>query len=102
MDPQTFMDIATKVTKLKMFPYFDIAHYMLMCMSVRDDLPATSSGGNSKFIKIHKVVSSRKACRVDPPTNFYNLVILYIISFSVITCFCTVLSGVVARPVMLH
>ena len=45
MDPQTFMDIATKVTKLKMYPYFDIAHYMLMCMSVRDDLPATSSGG---------------------------------------------------------
>ena len=39
------MDIATKVTKLKMYPYFDIAHYMLMCMSVRDDLPATSSGG---------------------------------------------------------
>lgn len=53
MDPQTFMDIATKVTKLKMYPYFDIAHYMLMCMSVRDDLPATSSGGPPPFHRKH-------------------------------------------------
>ena len=48
MDPQTFMDIATNVTKLKMYPYFDIAHYMLMCMSVRDDLPAASSSSGGK------------------------------------------------------
>ena len=39
MDPQTFLDIATTVTKLKMYPYFDIAHFMLMCMAVRDDIP---------------------------------------------------------------
>ena len=24
--------------KLKMFPYFDIAHYILMCLAVRDDI----------------------------------------------------------------
>ena len=48
MDPQTFMDIATKVTKLKMYPYFDIAHYMLMCMYVRDDLPTASSSSGGK------------------------------------------------------
>ncbi|XP_041358596.1 trimeric intracellular cation channel type 1B.1-like [Gigantopelta aegis] len=39
MDPKTFMDIAVVITKLKMFPYFDIAHYALMCMAVRDDMP---------------------------------------------------------------
>lgn len=39
MDPKTFMDIATVVTKLKMYPYFDIAHYVLMCCSVREDMP---------------------------------------------------------------
>ncbi|XP_050402961.1 trimeric intracellular cation channel type 1B.1 isoform X1 [Patella vulgata] len=39
MDPQTFMEVATVVTKLKMYPYFDIAHYLLMCISVRDDMP---------------------------------------------------------------
>lgn len=45
MDPQTFMDIATKVTKLKMYPYFDIAHYTLMCMAVRDDMPSNQPSG---------------------------------------------------------
>lgn len=44
MDPQTFLDIATKVTKLKMYPYFDIAHFTLMCVAARDDVPANSSG----------------------------------------------------------
>jgi len=38
MDPQTFMDVATVVTKLKMYPYFDVAHMLLCCMAVRDDV----------------------------------------------------------------
>ena len=38
MDPQTFMDVATIVTKLKMYPYFDIAHMILCCVAVRDDI----------------------------------------------------------------
>ncbi|XP_060563963.1 trimeric intracellular cation channel type 1B.1-like [Ruditapes philippinarum] len=53
MDPQTFMDIATKVTKLKMYPYFDIAHYTLMCMSVRDDLPLNQPAGTQPFYRRH-------------------------------------------------
>jgi len=44
MDPQAFLDIATKITKLKMYPYFDIAHYTLMCMAARDDIPQSISG----------------------------------------------------------
>lgn len=44
MDPQTFLDIATTVTKLKMYPYFDIAHFILMCMAVRDDIPQGAPG----------------------------------------------------------
>ncbi|CAC5410944.1 TMEM38 [Mytilus coruscus] len=44
MDPQTFLDIATTVTKLKMYPYFDIAHFVLMCMAVRDDIPQGTPG----------------------------------------------------------
>jgi hypothetical protein len=24
--------------KIKMYPYFDIAHYILMCLVVRDDI----------------------------------------------------------------
>ena len=38
MDAQTFLDVATVVTKLKMFPYFDIAHMILCCLAVRDDV----------------------------------------------------------------
>ncbi|XP_062569775.1 trimeric intracellular cation channel type 1B.1-like [Saccostrea cucullata] len=64
MDPQTFLDIATKVTKLKMYPYFDIAHYTLMCMAARDDAPANAAGGTA-FSRKHPLscwVSSMLLC----------------------------------------
>ena len=38
MDPEAFLDIANQVVKLKMFPYFDIAHCTLCALSVREDL----------------------------------------------------------------
>ena len=38
MDPEAFLDIANQVTKLKMFPYFDIAHTILCALAVREDL----------------------------------------------------------------
>ena len=52
MDPEAFLDIANQVsativlpnqplpqvTKLKMYPYFDLAHAALCCLAVRDDL----------------------------------------------------------------
>lgn len=38
MDPESFLDIANQVVKLKMFPYFDIAHCALSALSVREDL----------------------------------------------------------------
>jgi trimeric intracellular cation channel len=45
MDPEAFLDLANQVTKLKMFPYFDIAHCLLCALSVREDLGA----GNKKL-----------------------------------------------------
>ena len=44
MDQQTFLEIATIVSKLKMYPYFDVASYILMCLIVRDDNPPQTSG----------------------------------------------------------
>ena len=44
MDPQTFLEVATVVTKLKMYPYFDVANYILMCLMVRDDNLPQSPG----------------------------------------------------------
>lgn len=45
LDAEVFLDIANQVTKLKMFPYFDIAHAALCCLHVREDL---GSGNLSK------------------------------------------------------
>lgn len=38
IDQELFMDLASKVSRLKMYPYFDIAHYAMMVIAVRDDL----------------------------------------------------------------
>lgn len=38
MDPEAFLDLANQVTKLKMWPYFEIAHCAVTCMYVREDL----------------------------------------------------------------
>ncbi|XP_074640901.1 trimeric intracellular cation channel type 1B.1-like isoform X4 [Tubulanus polymorphus] len=62
MDPQTFMDIATTLTKLKMWPYFDIANFILMSLMVREDSPQT---GSSIFSRKHPLacwISSMLLC----------------------------------------
>lgn len=65
MDPQTFLDVATVVTKLKMYPYFDVAHYVLCCLAVRDDivpqgeLPAAEVLPDAVDIKSKKVGRKR-------------------------------------------
>ena len=50
MDPQTFMEVATVVKKLKLYPYFDIAHYTLMCMISRDDHPVQQGSGKKIWV----------------------------------------------------
>lgn len=40
MDPEAFLELANQVGKLKMFPYFDIAHCVICCLYVREDLGA--------------------------------------------------------------
>uniref|UniRef100_A0A646QF42 TICCTA n=1 Tax=Hemiscolopendra marginata TaxID=943146 RepID=A0A646QF42_9MYRI len=49
MDPEAFLDLANQVTKLKMYPYFEIAHAVITCMYVRDDL----AGGTQLFSRKH-------------------------------------------------
>lgn len=38
MDPEAFLDLANQVTKLKMYPFFDLAHCVVTCMYIREDL----------------------------------------------------------------
>jgi len=38
MDPMIFLEVSNELTKLPMFPYFDIAHFVVTCLYMRDDL----------------------------------------------------------------
>ncbi|GAB6031646.1 hypothetical protein CHUAL_009406 [Chamberlinius hualienensis] len=49
MDPEAFLDLANQVTKLKMYPYFEIAHCVVTCLYVREDL----AGGAHLFSRKH-------------------------------------------------
>ncbi|KAL8561750.1 hypothetical protein ACOMHN_026033 [Nucella lapillus] len=54
MDPQTFMDVATVVTKLKMYPYFDIAHMLLCCIAVRDDIVPQAQAAGAQVMSFQR------------------------------------------------
>ncbi|KAL3995235.1 TRIC channel family protein [Acanthocheilonema viteae] len=43
MDQEILTGAASRVQRLKMYPYFDLAHYILMTISVRDDLATGAS-----------------------------------------------------------
>ena len=53
MDLQSLTEVATVVTKLKMYPYFDIANYILMSLMVRDDNHPPATGTYFKIVKFH-------------------------------------------------
>jgi len=38
MDAEAFLDFANQVAKLKMYPYFDLAHAAVCCLSIKEDL----------------------------------------------------------------
>ena len=46
MDPETFLEIANTVSKLKMYPYFEIAHCAVTLLYLREDL---ASGKFAQF-----------------------------------------------------
>jgi hypothetical protein len=38
MDAEVFLDMANHVAKLKMYPYFDLAHAVVCCLAIKEDL----------------------------------------------------------------
>ena len=38
MDPEAFLDLANQVAKLKMYPYFELAHAIVCCLTVKEDM----------------------------------------------------------------
>ena len=43
MDPENFLDLANQVTKLKMYPYFDLAHAIVCLVAIREDMGSGKS-----------------------------------------------------------
>ncbi|VDO09643.1 unnamed protein product [Brugia timori] len=43
LDQEILTGAASRVQRLRMYPYFDLAHYILMTISVRDDLGTGAS-----------------------------------------------------------
>jgi len=38
MDAEVFLDFANQVAKVKMYPYFDLAHAIVCCLSIKEDM----------------------------------------------------------------
>jgi hypothetical protein len=38
MDAEAFLDLANQVAKLKMYPYFDLAHAVVCCLAIKEDM----------------------------------------------------------------
>lgn len=38
VDPEVLEEYGLLLLKIKLFPYFDMAHYFLMCLAVREDI----------------------------------------------------------------
>lgn len=56
MDPEAFLDLANQVIKLKMYPYFDIAHSLLCALAVREDLGAGKQNNKPfKYFYIQRI-----------------------------------------------
>lgn len=40
MDAEAFLDLANQVAKLKMYPYFNLAHAVVCCLAIKEDMGA--------------------------------------------------------------
>ncbi|GIY44349.1 trimeric intracellular cation channel type 1B.1 [Caerostris darwini] len=49
MDPEAFLEIANQIYRLQMYPFFELAHCLVMCMYVKEDL----AGGAHLFSRKH-------------------------------------------------
>ena len=50
MDPEAFLDLANQVAKVKMYPYFDLAHAVVCCLIIKEDM----GSGKSKLQVLEK------------------------------------------------
>ncbi|KAG1654487.1 Trimeric intracellular cation channel type 1B.1 [Nymphon striatum] len=67
MDPDFILDLANQAIKLRMYPFFDIAHCAITCMYVREDL----ASGAQVFSRKHPL-----ACWISSMFSIYAGAIL--------------------------
>lgn len=53
MDSDALLEMATAVKRFKMFPYFDVAHYTMICLSVKEDSYPAQFSGQQVYSRIH-------------------------------------------------
>jgi len=53
MESEILLDLASAIKRFKMYPYFDIANYLLMCMTVREDNSLQQFSGTMVFSRLH-------------------------------------------------
>lgn len=77
MDPEAFLDLANQVAKLKMYPYFDIAHAIVCCLIIKDDM---GPGKTHDFIdeifndiELHRCHTIFEEASFEPLVFFYDV-----------------------------
>lgn len=55
MDPEAFLDLANQVAKIKMYPYFDLAHAVVCCLAIKEDMGSGNHANESAFLNLSKV-----------------------------------------------
>ncbi|XP_055953373.1 trimeric intracellular cation channel type 1B.1-like [Argiope bruennichi] len=63
MDPEAFLEIANQISRLQMYPFFELAHCIIMCLYVKEDL----AGGAHLFSRKHPL-----ACWVSCMLSIYG------------------------------
>ena len=58
MDPEAFLDLANQVAKLKMYPYFELAHAAVCCLVIKEDM----GSGSLDVIKLNNEIKLRTSC----------------------------------------
>ncbi|XP_014669678.1 PREDICTED: trimeric intracellular cation channel type B-like [Priapulus caudatus] len=64
MDQEMLIEVAKQVKDLPMYPYFEIAHYTLMCMYVREDFAAGAGLCNTFFLASFVLCITRTCAHV--------------------------------------
>ena len=51
MDPEAFLDLANQVAKLKMYPYFELAHAAVCCLVIKEDMGSGKRINGSPYLR---------------------------------------------------